>query len=81
MYQIKKEEVLLLIENMRQIRQKAGEIIALLEHLLQLQQLEQNSERTEYDPDDYLSQWINGMAMLSHSQYADSYVMEGEDHA
>lgn len=53
MYQLKKEELLSLLENMRQIRQKAGEMISFLEHMMQLQPISPLRE-LPYNPDDYL---------------------------
>ena len=63
MHQIKKEELLLLIETLQQIRQKAGETIALLERLVQLQQPNNAEHQVDYDPDAYLSQWISDLDM------------------
>jgi dTDP-4-dehydrorhamnose reductase len=55
MYHITKDEVLSWLENMRQIRKKTGEMIAFLEHMMQLQD---NTKSDDYDPDDYLKSWI-----------------------
>ena len=53
MYNITKEEALKMIECMRQIRQKSGEFISFMEHLMQLQENTYLRE-VSYDPDDYL---------------------------
>ena len=37
MYQMKEDEVESLLQTLRQIRQESGEMIAFLEHLMQLQ--------------------------------------------
>ena len=53
MYQIKEDEVESLLQSLRQIRQKSGEMIASLEHLMQLQKKD-DSQKDDYNPDDYL---------------------------
>ena len=52
MYHMTKEEALALLHKLRQIRQNAGEAIAFLEHMFQLQHKEQREE--PYNPDEYL---------------------------
>ena len=56
MYQIKEEDVQMLLDRLRQIRQVSGEAISMLEHMKQLQEL--NHDLEDYDPDDYLERWI-----------------------
>lgn len=53
MYQMKEDEVLSLLQTLRQIRQKSGELIALLEHIAQLQNKDVSAKEI-YNPDDYL---------------------------
>lgn len=53
MYQISEDEVLSQLQKLRQIRQAAGEAIAMLEHLTQLQRKPGGGD-SEYNPDDYL---------------------------
>ena len=53
MYQMKEDEVESLLQTLRQIRQKSGEMIAFLEHLMQLQKKDV-SIKDSYNPDDYL---------------------------
>ena len=53
MYQMKEDEVLSLLQTLRQIRQKSGELIALLEHITQLQNKDVSTNDI-YNPDDYL---------------------------
>ena len=50
MYQINEQELNTLLAAMRQIRQKAGETIAVMEHLIQLQR----EKHVPYNPDAYL---------------------------
>ena len=52
MLQIKKEEARSLLQKLRQVRQFAGEAIALLEHSIQLQG--DDMEFFCHNPDDYL---------------------------
>ena len=68
MHQINKEELLSLIETLRQIRQKTEETIALLECLVQLQQPHNDERQVDYDPDAYLSEWINETSVTPHLQ-------------
>lgn len=56
MYQIKEEDVQMLLNKLRQIRQASGETISMLEHMKQLQELDHDLE--DYDPDDYLERWF-----------------------
>lgn len=85
MYQIRNEDLLLLLENMRQIRQRAGETIAFLEHLMELQQPQKKECQVDYDPDAYLAQWINETDMVPRSQYAETirgdFVIGGDRNA
>ena len=53
MYSITKDEALSLLQKMRQIRQTAGEMIAFLEHMMQLQG-KNTLRELPYNPDDYL---------------------------
>ena len=53
MYNIAKDEALSLLQKMRQIRQKSGEVIAFLEHMMQLQD-KSTLRQLPYNPDDYL---------------------------
>ena len=53
MYRISEDEVLSQLQKLRQIRQAAGEAIAFLEHLTQLQGKPGGGD-SEYNPDDYL---------------------------
>lgn len=53
MYQMKEDEVMSLLQTLRQIKQKSGEMIAFLEHLAQLQKKDV-STKDGYNPDDYL---------------------------
>ena len=55
MYDITSEEVKSLLEKLRNIRKKSGEMIAFLEHMMQLQD---NTKSDDYDPDDYLKSWV-----------------------
>ena len=55
MYDITPEEVKSLLEKLRNIRKKSGEMIAFLEHMMQLQD---NTKSDDYDPDDYLKSWV-----------------------
>lgn len=55
MYNITKDEALSLLQNLRQIRQKSGEMIAFLEHMMQLQDQTPLRELS-YNPDDYLEE-------------------------
>ena len=57
MYNISKDEVLSLLKKMRQIRQASGEMISFLEHLMQLQGEERQSDDEPSDPDAYLLSW------------------------
>lgn len=52
MYKITKEEAASLLQKTRQVRLATEEMIAFLEHMIQLQ--EENSRNLSYDPDDYL---------------------------
>ena len=58
MYNITKDEALSLLQKLRQIRQKSGEAIAFLEHMIQLQGEHQNEYI--YNPDDYLERLAYG---------------------
>lgn len=53
MYRISRDQVMSQLEKLRQIRQSAGEVIAFLEHLTQLQG-EGRTPDSDYNPDDYL---------------------------
>lgn len=53
MYHITRDEVMSLLQNLRQIRQKSGEMIAFLEHMMELQG-DQTLKPVNYNPDDYL---------------------------
>lgn len=55
MYDITSEEVKSLLEKLRNIRKQSGEMIAFLEHMMQLQD---NTKSDDYDPDDYLKSWV-----------------------
>lgn len=55
MYNITKDEALSLLQKMRQIRQTAGEMIAFLEHMMQLQD-KSTLRELPYNPDDYLEE-------------------------
>ena len=57
MYNITKDEALSLLQKMRQIRQATGEMIAFLEHMMQLQGEERKSDDEPSDPDAYLHSW------------------------
>ena len=66
MYQIKEDEVQSLLCKLRQIRQASGEVIAMLEHMRQLQSLGHDVE--EYDPDDYLERWFTPTPITARRQ-------------
>ncbi len=55
MYDITPEEVKSLLKKLRNIRKQSGEMIAFLEHMMQLQD---NTKSDDYDPDDYLKSWV-----------------------
>ena len=74
MYQMKKNDLLSLIENLRLIRQKSGESIAFLEHLMQLHQPQETEGQNNYDPDAYLTQWINDMAAIPRSPHRETVI-------
>ena len=57
MYKITKEEAMSLLQKLRQIRQAAGEVIAFLEHLMQLQEATE-LKSVDYNPDEYLEKLI-----------------------
>ena len=55
MYKITKDEALSLLQKMRQIRQTAGEMVAFLEHMMQLQD-KTTLRELSYNPDDYMEE-------------------------
>ena len=74
MYNIKKEELSSLLQKMRQIRQTFGEMIAFLEHLMQMQG-DPALKPVNYNPDDYLEQTDAHTRDfdLAHREFSETY--------
>ncbi len=53
MFQLKDKELNQLLSGLREIRHTAGILIAMLEHLIQLQ-TKPNIDKSTYNPDEYL---------------------------
>ena len=54
MYQMQKENMMLLLEKMKELHRLSEEAIVLLEKAIRLN----NGQIENYDPDNYLQQWI-----------------------
>ena len=54
MYQMQKENMMLLLEKMKELHRLSEEAIVLIEKAIRLN----NGQIENYDPDNYLQQWI-----------------------
>lgn len=68
MHQLNQQELLLLLETVRQIHQKTGELTVFLERMLQESKPQDSTPEENYDPDAYLTQWINESNYIVSSQ-------------
>ena len=82
MYHITKVEVLSWLENMRQIRKKTGEMIAFLEHMMQMQQ-DSALREVSYNPDAYLEDdWDAKFERIHRAIFEyDPYKYSGGEHS
>ena len=78
MYPIFKEEALALLEKLRKIRKDTGEMIAFLEHYLQLHG-EISHAAVHYNPDDYLERLAAQLLSASQSEQTEDKKEGQED--
>lgn len=68
MHQSNQRELLFLLETVRQIHQKTGELTVFLERMLQESKPQDSTPGEDYDPDAYLTQWINEANLSSQKK-------------
>lgn len=68
MPQLNQQELLLLLETVRQIHQKSGELTVFLERMLQELKSQDSIPGEDYDPDAYLMQWTDEANRIVSSQ-------------
>ena len=68
MHQSNQQELLFLLETVRQIHQKTGELTVFLERMFQESKPQDSTPREDYDPDAYLTQWINEANLSSQKK-------------
>ncbi len=68
MPQLNQQELLLLLETVRQIHQKTGELTVFLERMVQESKPQDSIPREDYDPDAYLTQWTDEANRIVSSQ-------------
>lgn len=68
MHQSNQRELLFLLETVRQIHQKTGELTVFLERMLQESKPQDSTPGEDYDPDAYLTQWTDEANRIVSSQ-------------
>lgn len=68
MHQSNQQELLVLLETVRQIHQKTGELTVFLERMLQESKPQYSTPGEDYDPDAYLTQWTDKANRIVSSQ-------------
>lgn len=68
MPQLNQQKLLLLLETVRQIHQKTGELTVFLERMVQESKPQDSIPREDYDPDAYLTQWTDEANRIVSSQ-------------